>query len=70
MDIQEMLALATTTNDKINVSPAQLKQLELFVVAYMSAAQLELENAELSKSVTSSLDNKWDSLFNLSVTST
>lgn len=68
MEIQEMLELATTINDKINVSPEQLKQLELFVVAYMSAAQLELANTELSKSVISGLDTKWDSLFSVSIT--
>lgn len=62
-----MLEIAIKSNDKINVSSEQLKQLELFVVAYMSAAQLELKNTELSKSVISDLDAKWDSLFNVSI---
>ena len=65
MKIQEMLEIATADHGKVSITPEQLKQVELFVVAYMSAAQLELLNKELGKSVISGLDIKWDSLFNV-----
>jgi len=65
MEIQEMLNIAIKTNDKINISAEQLQQLEVFIVAYMSAAKLESSNPELSKQIMSNLDVKWDSLFNV-----
>jgi hypothetical protein len=63
MDILEMVKAVTVDVGTINITPEQLKQLELLVVCYMSAAQLEIENKELSKAVISGLDVKWGSLF-------
>ena len=65
MDIQEMLNLSVADNGKVDVTPKQLKQLELFVVAYMGAAQLGINNKEFSDSVIKGLDDKWDLLFNI-----
>lgn len=65
MDILEMVKAVTADVGTINITPEQLKQLELLVVGYMSAAQLELENKELSGTVISGLDIKWDSLFTI-----
>ena len=63
MDILDMVKAVTADVGTINITPEQLKQLELLVVGYMSSAQLEIENKELGKSAISGLDAKWDSLF-------
>ena len=63
LDILEMVKAITADVGTINITPEQLKQLELLVVGYMSAAQLEVKDEKLSKSVISGLDIKWDSLF-------
>tara|TARA_R110000772_G_scaffold140168_2_gene249313 strand:+ start:1234 stop:1470 length:237 start_codon:yes stop_codon:yes gene_type:complete len=65
IEIEKMLFEALKDNGKIDITTDQLKQLELFVVAYMSAAQLELTQKELSKEIIKGLDVKWDLFFNI-----
>ncbi len=63
--ILEVVNLALSDNGKIDITEEQLKQLEAFVFGYMAAAKMPDKDKEMGHSLVSSLDSKWESLFNV-----
>ena len=63
MDVNEMIKRLVDDTPKVDITKEQLKKIETYVVAYMSAALVQQVNHNLGTQTIKTIDGLWDNLF-------